>query len=812
MRSGPADATLLLEALATIMSKARTENTLRVVGRQSDGPKSAFGGKLPLETTSFVGRGRELAEVEGLLGRTRLLTLVGVGGSGKTRLALRAARLGGGDGVWWVELASLPDVSLVPRRVASALGVAESPGRATVELLVDHLERKEALLVLDNCEHVIEGCAELADALLRSCPGLKILTTSREPLGVPGEVSWPVPPLSLPEAERGQTPYELLRYEAVGLFVERASAVVPGFVLTEANAPALAELCARLDGMPLAIELAASRVRMLSVGQVLERLDDRLRFLRGNRTAVPRHRTLGATIDWSHDLLSEPEKILFRRLSVFAGGWTLSAAEEVCAGDGIEGDEVLDLLSSLVDKSLVVVVRDDEESRYRMLETVRQYASDTLGESAIKAAVRAGHASFMLDLAEKAETGLTGPEQALWLGRLEKEHDNLRAALGWFAEEKEVERGLRLAAALVRFWWFRGYLIEGRARLESLLGPSGTPVRDQVRAKALHALAVLIYRQADYAAGDWSVARFHLDESLTIYRRLGDEARVAAVLQDLGRVCAELGEWNAARDFLDESMEIGRRSGDEPGIALSLFTLGRLYWLREEYSTARNHIEEGFGIFWKLEDSFWIDACLAYLGYIDCEEGKFDAARSRFVQTNEVLPLTRFPWGATYTLEGFARLAAAQGEAERALRLGGATAALRRTYGVSIGPSSEVLFRRSLEPAWRAMTEEESGSAWAEGRKMTLEQALSLVFGEPTMPDHSPEDLLSDRELEVLSLVAKGLSDAEVAENLYLSPRTVGGHLRGVYRKLGVKSRTAAVMKASELGLLKADARRPDRW
>ena len=788
------------------MSKTRTENSLRVVsGRHGGRLETASGGKLPLETTSFVGRERELGEVEGLLGRTRLLTLTGVGGSGKTRLAMRVAGdlcTSFGGGAWWVELASLAGPDLVQKKVASTLGVAESAGRRTSELLVEYLESREVLLILDNCEHLVEACASLADILLSACPEVRILTTSREPLGVAGEVSWPVPPLSLPDTERGQTPGELLGCEAVRLFVERAGTVTPGFALTRENAPAVAELCARLDGMPLAIELAASRVRMLSVGQILERLDDRFRLLRGNRTAVFRHRTLGATIGWSHDLLSEKEKILFRRLSAFAGGWTLDAAEEVCSGDGLGEYEVLELLSSLVDKSLVVVARDDAESRYRMLETVRQYASDKLIESGERAALRAGHERFFLDLAEEAETGLAGPEQPAWLERLDTEHDNLRAALGWLAEEKDIERGLRLAASLLRFWWFRGYLIEGRAHLESLLSLSGTPVRDEVRAKALHALAVLIYRQADDAADDWSVARFRLDESLEIYRGLGNEAKVAAVLQDLGRVCAELGEWNPARDFLDESLKIGRRSGDEPVIALSLFALGRVYWLREENSPARVHIEEGLGIFWKLEDRFWICACLVYLGYIDCEEGRYDAARSRFVQMNEVVPLARFPWGATYTLEGFARLAAAEGQALLALRFGGATVALRRTYGVSIGPGSEVLFRRSLLPAWRALTEEVGRSAWEEGSEMTLEQALSLAFEGRTIPERPPDSLLSDRELEVLSLVAGGLTDAEVAENLYVSPRTVGGHLRGVYRKLGVKSRTAAVKRAGELGLI----------
>ena len=784
------------------MSKARTENSLRVVGGGQGGkPETRSGGKLPLETTSFVGRARELGELEGLLGRTRLLTLVGAGGSGKTRLALRIASRVSEGHVWWVELASLSDPNLVEGRVASTLGVVGAPGRAVDDLLVEYLETKEALLVLDNCEHLVGACAELVDALLRTCPGVRILATSREPLGVAGEVSWSVPPLSLPDTGLEQTPGELLRCEAVGLFVERAEAVAPGFALTQDNGPAVADLCARLDGMPLAIELAASRVRMLSVGEILERLDDRFRLLQGNRTAVPRHRTLEATIDWSHELLSVREKILFRRLSVFAGGWTLEAAEDVCSGDGIEEDEVLELLACLVDKSLVVVARDDEKSRYRMLETVRQYASVKLGEAAEREVISDRHANFLLDLAERAETELSGPGQVAWLERLETEHDNLSAALGWLTERGKAERGMRLAAALLRFWWFRGHLAEGRARIETLLDLPEASVSEGVRAKALHALG--IHRYADDAMEDWAMVRSRLQESLEIYRRLQDEPRVAAVLQNLGRVLAVLGEWSSAQAALDESLEIGRRSGNEPGIALSHFYLGMTRLHRGDLSPARANFEEALEMYRKLDDGFWINACLVHLAYIDCEEGEYAAVRTRLLQTNETLPLVRIPWGATYILDGFARLAVAQGEAARALRLGGATDALRQTYGVTIGPTEQAAFRRRLEPAWRALGEEAGETAWEEGRAMTLEEAVDLAFAEPgTGQDRPPDSLLSDRELEVLSLVARGLTDAEVAENLYVSPRTVSGHLRGAYRKLGVKSRTAAVKKSGELGLI----------
>jgi non-specific serine/threonine protein kinase len=755
-----------------------------------------------------VGRERELSEIRGIMGDARLLTLTGPGGCGKTRLALRvAAGLGERfrDGVWWVGLSSLSDPVLVPNAVASAFGVRETPDRTPTEALAAFLEAKSPLLVLDNCEHLVGACATLGDVLLRSSPGLKILATSREPLGVAGEISWPVPPLSLPDPNGRQNAEDLLRFAAVLLFVERARAASPGFTLMEENASAVAALCARLDGMPLAIELAASRLRVLSPRQILERLDDRFRLLRGGRTTVPRHKTLEATVDWSHDLLSSAEKILFRRLSVFAGGWTLAAAEEVCEGDGVAEDEILELLSSLVDKSLVLASHGEGggEARHRMLQSIRQYAAERLRGSGEAEAVGRRHAEFFLSLAESAEPAMAGPEQAAWMERLEQEHDNLRAALGWFEAEGEAERGMRLAAAPLRFWWLHGHLNEGRTHLETLLDLPGAQARDEVRAKALHTLGILIFRHTDDAAGEWDEARSRLQEALEIYRRLGDEPRMAAILPNLARVAAEFGEWTAAYSLLDESLGIARRLGDRHGLALSLVILGLVQFLKGDLPSARVHLEECLEMFLELEDGFWINACLVHLGYIDCEEGDYGAARSRFMRMNEIVPLVHFPWGTTYTLEGFARLAAAEGQPVHALILGGATAALRRTFGVAIGPTRQAGFRRSLKAAWQALNEEDGKAAWEKGRTMTLEEALTLALEEPEKkPDRPPGSILSAREIEVLSLVAEGLSDAEVAKKLYISPRTVGNRLHAAYRKLGVGNRTAAVKKAAELGLI----------
>ncbi|MEJ7816454.1 MAG: AAA family ATPase, partial [Rubrobacter sp.] len=421
---------------------------------------------LPLELSSFVGREKELAEVKRLLEDTRLLTLTGAGGCGKTRLALAIASElleGFEDGVWMVELVPLADPSLVPQAVASTLGVREEPGRSPTETLSDYLGSKKLLLVLDNCEHLIEACAALAETLLRSCSELRVLATSREALGITGEVAWPVPSLSLPDLRRLPAVESLPQYESALLFVERAEAVKPDFALTEQNAPAVAQVCYRLDGIPLAIELAAARVKVLPVEQISERLDDCFRLLAaGSRTAMPRHRTLHATMDWSHELLPEAERTLFRRLSVFSGGFSLDAAEWVCAGEELERDEGLELLSHLVDKSLVVAREEGGEARYRLLETVRQYGWERLSESDEAVEFRERHAGYYLALAEEAEPELKREGQVAWLERLERERDNLRAAMRWLLGRGELEEVARLGWALWLFWGIRAHFAEGR--------------------------------------------------------------------------------------------------------------------------------------------------------------------------------------------------------------------------------------------------------------------------------------------------------------------------------------------------------------
>jgi predicted ATPase/class 3 adenylate cyclase len=495
---------------------------------------------LPIELSSFVGREQAIAELSDLLASARLLTLTGPGGIGKTRLALHLAADALANyphGVWLVRLDALADNDLVPAAIATVMGIREQPGRSLLETLTDAIGSSQLLLVLDNCEHLIQACAKLAEALLQACPQVQLLATSRESLNVAGEVVWHVPPLSLPEPHRPPAPEQLGEYQAVRLFIERAVAVRHGFAVTNQNAPAVAQVCQRLDGIPLAIELAAARVGVLSVEQLVERLDERFRLLTGgSRTASPCQQTLRAAIDWSYELLSEAERALFRRLAIFAGGWTMEAAEAVCVGNAIASEDVLDRLSSLVNKSLVNAEERHGAERYRLLETIRDYARERLEASGEAEAVRRQHAEHFLALAEHVAPELRGARQAQWVKRLDAEHDNLRAALHWCVEHGEVEQGLRLGGALWRFWQMHGHLTEGRERLmEALRLPEdGMPSERRMAARAVALNGAAAWR----GTGDYALARSMYEERLAISRELGDRLGVAESLNNLGIVAA----------------------------------------------------------------------------------------------------------------------------------------------------------------------------------------------------------------------------------------------------------------------------------
>jgi predicted ATPase/DNA-binding SARP family transcriptional activator/DNA-binding CsgD family transcriptional regulator len=766
---------------------------------------------LPLARTSFVGREREILEVKRLLAMTLLLTLTGVGGSGKTRLALRVASdLAGAypDGAWLVELAPLSEPELVPQAVARALKVREQPNRPLLETLKEDLRAKKMLLVVDNCEHLIEAVAHLVDALLGTCPHLRVLATSREALDVAGEVTWVVPSLSVPGPRQvAPTAGELEGYESARLFMERARYRDPSFVLTPQNMQAVAQICRRLDGIPLAIELAAARVGVLSAEQIAERLEDSLKLLSaGRRTAVPRHQTLRAALDWSYDLLAEPEKRLFGRLSVFAGGWTLEAAEVAGAGESIDGRDVLDLLSRLVDKSLVVAEAEAEGTvRYRMLEPVRQYGLELLEAGGEAERVRERHAEHYLALAEAAEPELMGADQASWLERLGTEHANLRAALSWAlgpedAEPRErAELGLQLAATLGRFWNAHspseglGWLERGLARRSSASSPS-------VRAKALE--------QAGWIAiwhGDYEEAVTMLEEGLASFKELKDKPGAATLLANLGVAVLQRGDDHSEVTALREEAEALRQElTDRPAIAHLLNFLGQAALGEGDHDRAVAHFEEGLVLYRELGDTRNIAMNFCCVGMTELSLGDRERAATPFEEALRLLRGRGDKVGIAYSLLGLAGVAVSRGLPARAARLWGASEALREADGLPLSPFVRSIsdYEGDLAAARAGLDERSFAAAWSEGRAMTPEQATEYALsGEESAPPtlvpvaeqrpltDEPTETLTPREQEIAVLVERGLTNRRIAEELVISEHTVATHVRKILKKLGLRSR-----------------------
>jgi predicted ATPase/class 3 adenylate cyclase len=582
---------------------------------------------LARQLTSFVGRKREIAEVQRLLAETRLLTLTGPGGSGKTRLALEAASgllAGYPGGVWMLELAPVTDPALVPQVLATTLGVREEAGRTVLAIAIDHLRTRRALLVLDNCEHLIDACAQLADALLRACQDVKVLASSREPLSLTGEVVFRVPPLSLPDPRQMPPLEHVTDYEAIRLFVDRAVAAKPDFALTEANASVTAKVCERLDGIPLAIELAAARVRTLSIQQIAGHLDERFRLLTGgSRTALPRHQTLRGLIDWSHGLLVDHERALFRRLSAFIGGWTLDAAVAVCAFDGVERHDAVDLLGRLVDKSLVLMDDRDGEARYRMLETIREYGLEKLADSPDEETMRARHSEFWVGFAEAAEPRLQRSEQVAWLARLDDDHDNMRAALRWSLDRDEIEPALRLGAALVPFWDTRGYVREGREWVDALLAKAGASPAQALTTQGRRALAK-VFDGAARMRARWSEFADNLDlqtRALQVWRELGDTRGIAEALNNLGDVSRLRGDRARSKEFVEEGLALFRGLGDKRGIAHALILRAELAADEGDHARARSLFEESVPLFEVIQDRRGLSHALVSLGGILTKQG-----------------------------------------------------------------------------------------------------------------------------------------------------------------------------------------------
>lgn len=597
--------------------------------------------RLPMSPTSFIGREKEIARVKELLVGTRLLTMTGAGGSGKTRLALQVASDWAADnifhdGVWWVDLASVLNADFVPQAVANALGVRQVPDESLSETLARDLRAKQLFLVLDNCEHLITACAQLIEFLLSRCPRLRIMATSREGIGIPAEQVWLVPSLSLPDAQPELPLQRMARSEAIRLFVARAQAVKVDFALTDKNATAVMQVCQRLDGIPLAIELAATRVKVLTVEQIAARLDDRFNLLTvGSRTALPRHQTLRATTDWSYELLSEQERTLMGRLSVFVGGWTLEAAESICGGEGRPSRHVLDLLTFLVDKSLVIQEEQANASRYRMLETIREYAREKLDAANETEILRSRHLDFFLELAERAESELGGDQRMLWFHRFDWEYANVNAALEFSLDRSDrVERGLRLAAALNEFWSFRSHQVEGSRWLNKLL----SAVREYEIGSALHAKATYAVGVLASGRGEYAVARALLEESVVLWRQVGDPSGLALALIRLAKVVDSQGDNREARALTDESTTLLRAAGDKWGLAMALSLAWQFFLPDADESSMRARLQESLNLFEEVGDQWSICEPLYSLGNFMWRIGKHQEARSHLIR---VLPLAR---------------------------------------------------------------------------------------------------------------------------------------------------------------------------
>jgi predicted ATPase/DNA-binding CsgD family transcriptional regulator len=798
-----------------------------VAGRSRGAPQS-----LPIPLTSFVGRDAAAAEITARLLRpdVRLLTLTGPGGVGKTRLALRlAADLAPAfaDGVAFVALASVTDPALVGLTIAESLDLREVGDRSPGERLAVHLRDRELLLVLDNFEQVAAAAPLLTD-LLVACPKLKVLATSRAPLRLTAEHDVGVPPLGLPDPAGDLTVPQVSESAAVRLLVERAQAARPGFALTESDSRTVAEIVRRLDGLPLAIELAAARLRYLSPSALLARLDQRLPLLTaGPRDAPERQRTLRDAIAWSHDLLDPDLQVHFRRLAVFAGGFTLAAAEYVGRGSEVEGrgndavaldprpstlDSVLDGITSLVDMSLVrAETLDADEARFAMLETIREYGLEQLAASgeAEEEGLHRAHAAWCLALAERVGPELHGPEQHRWAGELEKEHANLRAALTWLERTDDREAFLRLAATLGDFWRFGGHLREGIGWLERALARAADAPA-ALRASAFESAGILAHLLVD---AERAVAL--LETSLNLFREVGDQRNAALALYDLGVVAEDNGAYDRAATLLMEAAELTERLGDRRTLAFALLHLGIVAYGRGDPEAAVAESEAGIALAREIESRAGVQLGTFCLALIAAERGERAEAANRYRDMVAWLDAAG-TFGASWprrsidavgrTLAGVGALAAAHGQAERSARLFGAAAADREAIGTMLALPERIPFERATAAVRATLGDAAFEAAWATGRAMTpaearadVEAALAAASGQSadllSSPSarRAPGTDLTPRELEVLRLLAEGLSDKEIGAALYISPRTAMGHVAKILTKLGVHSRAAAV-------------------
>jgi predicted ATPase/class 3 adenylate cyclase len=733
---------------------------------------------LPAQLTSFIGREKEIAEIKKALSEHRLVTLTGSGGAGKTRLSLQVTEDvldSFPNGIWLVELAPLTEPSLIPQTILSAAGIQAQQGYLAMERLIDFLREKTSLLVLDNCEHLLEACARLVETLLNAAPNLRVLASSREALGVKGEQAWRIPSLSTPDIKYLPPFEQLLQYESVRLFIDRALLVQPHFVLTNENAPTVAKICQRLDGIPLAIELAAARLRMLSVEQVAARLDDRFRLLTGGtRTALPRQQTLRALIDWSYDLLSEDERTLLCRLAVFSGGWVLEAAEQVCSGGNIKTDDVLDLLDHLVDKSLVVVdVGQNQETRYRTMETIRQYAREKLSERGESAPNRTRHLAYFLKLVRDIEPGLRGPQQVELLNRMEKDIDNLRAALEW-SQDSDPESGLQMASMLKWFWHFCGLFEEGTVWLEGVLAfskESGIAIDPLLKARSLSVLAWLSFWSGDVQTamtsvsesldlckkyqgpisdlitadnfyiystivfqrgGDLGQAKLIVEKGLALYQALGNKFGIAEMSSALFGNAFISGDLETASHWNEAAIHIRKELGDKDGLAYDL-TLGAAIPLsRRDYNNTRRMLAAAVEACRETRYEFDLVLALGFLGVTCLFDDNVAQALDYFLQVVTLSYEKSNTIFKTLSIYYLVLLLLGKKQHRTTVQLNAAMEELK-TYNIILIydiPMVHDTLQQYLLEAREALGEVDFNAACAEGRAMTLDQAIAYALKE----------------------------------------------------------------------------------
>jgi predicted ATPase/DNA-binding CsgD family transcriptional regulator len=819
----------------------------------------------PVQLTSFIGREREIADIKRLLFSSHLVSLTGTGGSGKTRLAIQIANAIGeafADGVWMVDFAPLHEPALVPQIVTQALSLSPAADEPLMETLLDFIRSKQLLLILDNCEHLTEACAQLTQELLSQSPELRILATSREPLAITGETIYPVSGLSWPsDDERLEANLQnLMRYDAVRLFIERARAISPNFSPTPENIWPTVEVCRRLDGLPLALELASARVNVLSIHEIALRLNDRFTLLVSSqrRGLEPRHHTLRAAIDWSYDLLSPDEQALLRHMAVFEAGCSLDMLESICTGDMLPKEPILDLISLLVSKSLVVAEATGRvQVRFRLLETIREYLLEKLALAGEEELWRDRHLNLFLARVEKGAPKLGGTYQQLWLNWLDGEQDNLRAALTWALEKgangvpdrKRIESGLRIASAVVLLWQIRGNAQEGLGWFERLLAKADDSISLDVLVNAIVSASFLALflgkgqASLEYgreavkiaeaagdegkpilgfalaglasgakAAGDYLSAFQTGERAVQLFRESGPPLYLGMALISQGEITLQLGNFAIARERLSESLTLAQNIGDTYRIAHTLNMQGDLARLEQNYPEAVSKYEQSEALLRELNAQQDLASVICSLGFTSLFQGKIDRGQTLFRESLNIHKEKQNKRGMTDGLIGLAAIAVMAGLHTDGARLLAATVAITGMPAGSGWPATQMEFERYHNLVRAKLTDTEYQAEQAMGQIMTIEQAVNYALNLPFPPGtlHSTlqtQDGLTGREREIAALIGQGMTNGEIATELVLSKRTVETHASHILSKLGLSSRAQIIRWAMDHGLAKDPAR-----